>query len=249
MSQQTRVPAITGRMEYALRAAANPERAVAEKRYLKSDLEFLGVSLPAVRAVVKMVRQTEADLDRAALLELVQALWATPLHERRMAAIELLCAFQDRLTPAEMQLVERLLHEASTWAFVDPLAVDIAGTLVTRYPHLAGTLDRWAIDTDFWLRRAAMLALLRPLRQGEGDFARFSRYADAMLGEKEFFIRKAIGWILREVSKKRPDVVYTWLVARADRASGVTVREAVKYLRPEQRAEALRAYGARRRAP
>jgi 3-methyladenine DNA glycosylase AlkD len=57
-----------------------------------------------------------------------------------------------------------------------------------------------------------------------------------MLGEQEFFIRKAIGWVLRETAKSRPDEVYEWLAPRIDRASGVTVREAVKYLDPEQRA-------------
>jgi 3-methyladenine DNA glycosylase AlkD len=66
-------------------------------------------------------------------------------------------------------------------------------------------------------------------------FTRFGRYADAMLDEKEFFIRKAIGWVLRETGKTRPDEVYEWLAPRIGRASGVTVREAVKYLTPEQR--------------
>ena len=80
-----------------------------------------------------------------------------------------------------------------------------------------------------------MLALLRPLRRGEGDFARFGRYADAMLEEKEFFIRKAIGWILRETSKKRPDLVWRWLSPRAERASGLTVHEGSKYLPAAQR--------------
>jgi 3-methyladenine DNA glycosylase AlkD len=63
-----------------------------------------------------------------------------------------------------------------------------------------------------------------------------------MLEEREFFIRKAIGWVLRETGKPRPDMVYEWLLPRAGRASGVTVREAVKYLLPAQRLEVLAAY-------
>jgi 3-methyladenine DNA glycosylase AlkD len=103
-------------------------------------------------------------------------------------------------------------------------------------------LDRWAQDEDFWLRRSALLAQLVPLRRGEGDFARFGRYADATLGEREFFIRKAIGWVLRETGKKRPALVYAWLRPRADRASGVTVHEAVRYLPAEKREEMLALY-------
>ena len=86
-----------------------------------------------------------------------------------------------------------------------------------------------------------MLALLIGLRRGEGDFQRFSRYADAMLDEKEFFIRKAIGWVLREAAKKRPAMVYEWLLPRAARASGVTLREAIKPLSQQQQASVLAA--------
>ncbi len=75
----------------------------------------------------------------------------------------------------------------------------------------------------------------------DGDFDRFSRYADAMLDEREFFIRKAIGWVLRDTAKRRPDLVYRWLLPRASRASGVTIREAVKPLSAQQREAILAA--------
>jgi hypothetical protein len=81
-----------------------------------------------------------------------------------------------------------------------------------------------------------------PLRRGAGDFVRFSRYADQMLEEREFFIRKAIGWILRETAKKRPALVADWLAPRLHRASGVTVREAVKPLAPAVRDQLLAGY-------
>lgn len=86
--------------------------------------------------------------------------------------------------------------------------------------------------------------LLVALRRGAGDFERFARYADAMLDEQEFFIRKAIGWVLRDTGRKRPDLVFDWLLPRAARASGVTVREAVKPLTDAQRAAILAARGA-----
>lgn len=96
-------------------------------------------------------------------------------------------------------------------------------------------LDRWAGDPDFWVRRAALLAHLEPLRRGGGDFDRFDGYADAMLGEREFFIQKAIGWVLRDTARKRPDLVFAWLLPRASRASAVTIREAIKPLSEAQR--------------
>lgn len=81
--------------------------------------------------------------------------------------------------------------------------------------------------------------LLLPLRRGDGDFPRFSRYADSMLEEREFVVRKAIGWVLRERGKKRPALVHRWLRPRAARASAVTLREAVKHLPESQRNEIL----------
>jgi 3-methyladenine DNA glycosylase AlkD len=143
-------------------------------------------------------------------------------------------------------LVERMLRTAGTWALVDGLAANVMGALTERYPELTSTLDRWATDDDFWLRRSAMLALLKPLRRGDGDFERFGRYADLMLAEKEFFIRKAIGWILRDTGRRRPQLVAEWLAPRVSRASGVTMREAVKPLPAEVRDQLLAGYRERR---
>jgi len=214
---------------------------------LKSELEFLGVGLPAMRQTVRMVKRQHGGLDRRGLVALVKILWGRPVFERRMTAVLLLEAFQPLLRPADIALLERLIRQSKTWAFVDELAIAITGPLVERSPELLRVLDRWAEDDDFWLRRSAMLALLRPLRRGAGDFRRFSRYAERMLVDREFFIRKSIGWVLRETGKPQPDMVYAWLLPRAARASGVTVREAVKYLSSAQRAKVLAAYQAAKR--
>lgn len=190
--------------------------------------------MPAIRAVAKGVRKLIPDLSHDELVDVVEALWSAPVHERRMVAVELLDAYADRLVPADMVLLERLLRESRTWALVDGLAGSVVGPLVERAPTAAAVLDRWAVDDDFWIRRSALLALLESLRRGGGDFERFGKYADAILDEKEFFIRKAIGWVLRDTARKRPDVVFEWLLPRAARASGVTLREACEPLSAEQ---------------
>jgi 3-methyladenine DNA glycosylase AlkD len=199
-----------------------------------------------MRQAVRAVKQQHPGLDRRRLVALVSILWNRPVFERRMMAVLLLEAFQSLLRPPDMKLLERLIRESKTWAFVDELAIVIVGPLVERSPELRRVINRWAVDDDFWLRRSGMLALLRPLRRGDGDFKRFARYAEAMLDEREFFIRKAIGWVLRETAKKRPELVYQWLRPRCAVASGVTVREAVKYLSPVQRADILAAYASAR---
>jgi 3-methyladenine DNA glycosylase AlkD len=158
-----------------------------------------------------------------------------------MVAVELLDICRDRLTPADLPVLEQFLRESRTWALVDGLAASVVGHLVERHPELGPTLDRWAGDPDFWIRRSALLALLVPLRRGGGDFERFSHYADSMLDDTEFFVRKALGWVLRDTARKRPDLVYEWVLPRAGRLSGVAIREAVKPLSEDQRAAVLEA--------
>ena len=235
-------------IERELRGLGTPERAASGKAYLKSDLEFTGTTVPATRTVIRSWCRARPGLTRRELAATAEELWARPVFECRMAAVELLDAKADLLRSADAGLIEHMLRTARTWALVDGLAANVMGGLTERYPELTATLDRWARDDNFWLRRSAMLALLRPLRRGDGDFERFSRYADQMLEEKEFFIRKAIGWILRDTAKRRPALVAEWLAPRAHRASGVTIREAVKPLPPDVRDQLMASYADRRKA-
>ena len=91
-------------------------------------------------------------------------------------------------------------------------------------------MQRWAKNREMWLRRSALLALLTPLRRGEGDFALFGKLAVPMLGERDAFIRKAIGWVLREVGKKRPELTRGFLDAHGEAMSALTRREAGRLL-------------------
>jgi 3-methyladenine DNA glycosylase AlkD len=218
-------------IERELRTAGSPTRAASEQNYLKSTLEFAGTTVPATRAIVTAWRRAHRELTRNHLTQVAAALWDRPLFECRMAAVILLTDRRRLLEADDAALIERFLRTSGTWALVDGLASDVMGSLIDRFPALLATLDSWAADEDFWLRRSAMLALLIPLRRGDlAHWQRFTRYADEMLAEREFFIRKAIGWVLRETAKKHPDVVADWLAPRVHRASGVTIREAVRWL-------------------
>lgn len=230
--------AIVAALDARLRAAGDAERAVNEKQYLKSPIDHYGATVPAIRRAVAEVQRAWGTPKRRPLLEVVDRLWSSSVHEQRMAAVLLL---EDRggvLVKRDLPLLRRMIRDAFTWAYVDGLAANVVGGLVERYPELADRLDGWAKDDSFWVRRASMLALLGPLRRGAGDWTRFTRYADAMLEEKEFFVRKAIGWVLRETSKKRPERVRRYVASRLDRMAGLTFREAVRRL-PAADREAL----------
>jgi 3-methyladenine DNA glycosylase AlkD len=226
-------------IEAELARLGSPERAAGEQKYLKSDMRFLGVALADIRRVAK-VTSADPQLDRAATVRLVEALWREPVFERRMVASLLLEFHAADLRTEDLKTIEWMIRGSKTWALVDVLSGDVVGDMALRL-KIRRTLDRWARDPDFWVRRSSLLAELKPLKHG-ASFEPFAGRADAMLDETEFFIRKAIGWVLRETSKRRPDEVYDWIAPRTDRASGVTMREAVKYLDAERASRLMQAY-------
>ena len=244
------------RVVQAMRPLADAARATQEKRYLKSDLDFLGVGVPGIRKVVTEAARDYDSQDRShdglgrdSALAWARALWREPVHERRMAAIEVLRRYVRILRPAELPLVEAWVREAHGWAYVDSLAGDVAGTVALNHASAWPLIDAWAVDEDFWVRRSALLTLLPGIRQGRPDRARFERYATPMLAEKEFFIRKAIGWVLRETAKKDPAYVAAWTQAHLDQMSGVTFREAMRRLPAAQAARLQGAYTGTYRKP
>jgi 3-methyladenine DNA glycosylase AlkD len=234
-------------LEGELRAIGDPQRAVGASAYLKSDLDFIGVAAKPLREVAGTFLTSRPEVDREILLGLVQALWQRPVFELKAVAVALLERRTRDLRTGDLDLVEDLLRRSHTWALVDWICTKVAAPLVERDPTLTtAELERWSRDEDFWLRRASMLSLLPALRSGGGDFELFASFASRMVGEKEFFIRKAIGWVLRDVSKRRPHLVHTFLMNHIDEVSGLTVREGSKYLPAQDREALLELYRARK---
>src|SRR5690606_2772026 len=138
-----------------------------------SSLVHYGVTVPAIRSVAKAIGRRHR-LAHDDLVALVEELWfepsAAPVHERRMAAVELLALHPELLSASDLPLLERLLRTSRTWALVDGLAGTVVGEVVERdrSPRVADVLDRWSTDDDFWIRRAALLAHLVALRNGGG---------------------------------------------------------------------------------
>jgi 3-methyladenine DNA glycosylase AlkD len=148
----------------------------------------------------------------------------------RAAAVAVLEWYRGRLDAEDLVLVEDLLRTSNTWALVDWICTKVAAPIVSREPKARVILTRWSRDDDFWLRRASMLTLLPDLRAGGGDFDLFASFAIPMLGEKEFFIRKAIGWVLRDTSRRRPELVASFVRAHKNQMSSLTYREATRNL-------------------
>ena len=213
-----------------LSAAGTAKRAAGQKAYLKSDLLFLGADTPTLRRVgIALARRVQADGDEA-LRPLVDALWATGVHELRAVALVLLERRVDVLGARDVPRIERLLRESRSWAYVDWISTRVLAPMLLRVNAVRRVLPRWARDDDFWLRRTALLTLMPPVVRGQVPVSAFEVLAIPMLGEREFFIRKAIGWVLRAVSKTQPAAVARFLRTHRADVSGLTMREGAKYL-------------------
>ena len=218
-----------------LEAGGSEDRAVNEKRYLKSELRHYGVRVPVIRKLARKFARENRSVTKFELIGLATELWDRDVYELRKLAVNILAARVEVLDESDVDFVEELLRRSHTWALIDDLSINVVSPMLLCVPTSLQVRLRWSVDDDFWVRRTAMLALLPSLRRDLDGWDEFAGYADAMLGEEEFFIRKAIGWVFREVSKHSPDLVYEWLVPRVDIASSVTFREAAKYLPEDQR--------------
>jgi len=223
-----------------LKRLADPAKAPAMAAYMKTTQPFFGVPTPIRTAMLKQMGDRFAPTDQKTYARSVMALWELPHREERYCAIAFARRYGQFIMPVSLPLYERMIREGAWWDFVDEIAVNLVGTVYGNYRAQARpVIERWIDDDDMWIRRTAILAHLK--HKKETDAAQLFEHCLKRAHEQEFFIRKAIGWVLRETSKRRPAEVYAWLLPRANRASGVTLREAVKYLDAADRASILRA--------
>jgi 3-methyladenine DNA glycosylase AlkD len=230
-------------------ALGSRERAAGEKSYLKSALRFHGVTVPQVRQAAADFCRRHPTLPPAGLRDLARALFASAFHDVRSLAIALLERRNDLLAARDLPWLITCVRSTANWAHVDWLATKVIGPLVAALPaaRRRALLTRWARDEDLWVRRTALLSQHDALRAGGGDFPLFAALAATLLEEREFFIRKAIGWILRTVAARRPELTFSFLERHRPRVSGLTWREGVRRLPPDLR-EALGAPAAGPRA-
>ena len=215
------------RLEREYGALRDPARAASMSAYMRDLFPFLGIATPSRREASRRVvtglgRPTEAEL-----AEVAMACWALPEREYQYFACDWLRRHATVLTPAFLPTARYLIVTKSWWDTVDALAAHVVGVLVARHPALMSTMDEWAASGELWLIRTAILYQLRYKSQTDTD--RLFRYCVSQAGHGDFFIRKAIGWALREYAKTDPEAVRRFVKAQTT-LSGLSVREALKNL-------------------
>ncbi len=216
-------------IEAALRALADAQEAVPMKAYMLGQFEFLGVRAGPRRDALKGLMKFSGAADE--LLALAEALWRLPEREFRYVAVDLLAKHHKRLDTSALPRILQLVQTGSWWDTVDGLA-GVVGDIWLRakatQTDVQKRMDECLVHPDLWVRRVAMLHQLGWREQT--DEPRLFRYALTLAPEKDFFIRKAIGWALRDHARTRPDAVRAFLARHANELSGLTRREAGKHL-------------------
>jgi len=213
----------------SLAKQADPEKAAGMQAYMKTDMPFYGVQKPARVKILRDLATRFAPANRDDYEGLVLALWELPHREEKYLAQGAAIRFGEFVVPASMPIYKRFITEGRWWDFVDEAATHMVRELVREHPNPTwGEVDGWIDDSDMWLRRAAIICQIG--LKGTTDAGRLFRFCERRLDEKEFFIRKAIGWALREYAKTDPQAVADFVSAHRGRLSGLSYREATKHI-------------------
>ena len=208
-------------------ASGSPERKEKIASYLKtSSVDFIGVELPDIHRIVKD-QIKGIDLNR--LPSLMKELWAIETFETRLAAIDIMKVYAKRgPVPEAMKIVDRWIDDADTWGIIDPLCQPCIGTLLHRDSSVEKSLRAWQTSDNFWRRRCSVLPYLYLCLKANYIPEYKAKILDAItphIGDKEFFVGKAAGWVLRELSKRDPDAARSFIEHHSDQMTKLVLRE------------------------
>ena len=221
------MPALVPDVRTTLRTAADPERGRAAQAYLKTSEPCLGVRLPEVRRLTLAAAAADTPATAADVGRLAATLWREAAYrEERYAAIALTGLPVARGALELLPLHEEMITTGAWWDLVDGVADRIRDLLLAHPAQLAPVLRDWARSPDRWLRRSAVIAQLGARERT--DRTLLTEVIEVNAADPEFFVRKAIGWALRDLAKTDPEWVRGFLAGHE--LSPLSRREAAKHL-------------------
>jgi 3-methyladenine DNA glycosylase AlkD len=212
--------------------ASNAERKEKIAGYLKtSSLEFIGTELPDIH---KIVRTNIKGMNLDDMLKLMKALWKIETFETRVAAIDVMKEFAKKGSiDKAMNIADKWIDDADTWAITDPLCSPTIGSMILRDSNVESILQSWSNSENFWRRRCSFLPYLHLAlgSQYKPEYAKkILRVVTHHISDEEFFVGKAAGWVLRELSKREPDLVRTYFEKHQSKMTRLVIREGMKKL-------------------
>ena len=224
--------ALAKKLRSALTAAADPSRAPGMQAYMKSAMPFLGVPSSNMRAIAKSLFASLHHADAAEWRADVLAIWRGAVYrEEYYAAIELagMRFARQFQTMAALPMYREMIISGGWWDTTDAIAPNRLRDILVAEPFpMRAALLSWAEDDNLWVRRAAILCQMKAKQHM--DLNLLYACIEPSIQSKEFFLRKAIGWVLRHHARTDPDEIRRYVATNADRLSTLSKREALKHL-------------------
>ena len=209
----------------------NDEIAEWAKKYLKGKFEFYGIKSPERRETLKLFLQKYGFPDNMELM--ARTCWELPQREYQYFAMEVLNKRAKKAPENRIDLYEYMITTKSWWDTIDYIAANLVGTHFKKFPdQIKPRTDRWMKSGNIWLQRSSLLCQMRYKKETDLDL--LTDYIRRLYGSKEFFINKAIGWVLREYSKTDANWVIDFVKQEENNLANLSKREALKWLERKQ---------------
>lgn len=211
----------------AFEPLANPEQAFEMAAYMRDQFSFLGIKSRARKAAHAGIERAIAKEPVETILAFSAECWRQEEREFQSTACDLLRRVAKRLEPSDLDAVKALISTKSWWDTVDVLAARVVGPIVQQH-ELGAVMDTWIVDEDMWVARSALLHQL--FWKADTDEVRLFDYCEQQMGHQDFFIRKAIGWALRQHARTDADAVLAFVNEHDGELSPLSRREALKHI-------------------
>lgn len=206
----------------------NRQIALEQSAYMRNQFPFLGIKKPERTKIQKPLFKQYRIENETVLSEILKQLWEFDEREFQYAACDLTDMYKPLYSPKMLKTFEATIINKSWWDTVDRIASNFVGTLITTFPPSKDKMYEWIRDDNMWIRRSALLFQLR--YKEKTDEETLFEFCRKTCHEKDFFMRKAIGWVLREYAKTNKVAVRDFIKKNSKNLSSLTIREASKYL-------------------
>lgn len=217
-------------VRHALADNANSEKAEGMRAYMKSEMPYRGVQKPIRVKLLRQIFKSQPISEKSEWRETVLELWRdAEYREERYAALDLAGAKQyaDFRTYDTLPMFEEMVVSGAWWDYVDAVATHRLRELLERYPKgMSRRMRSWSRDPDMWKRRSSIICQIN--RKAETDLDLLFDCIEPNLSHGDFFVRKAIGWALRDLAWTDLDTVEDYVIEHHDQLSPLSRREALK---------------------
>ncbi|GAB5411846.1 MAG: DNA alkylation repair protein [Chlamydiales bacterium] len=196
--------------------------------YMRHLFPFYGVKSQPRKEIVKTSLKQFPIQSKGELITILEKLWNEKKREFHHVAMDLGERYHKLFEADSLSFFEVMIRKNSWWDSIDRIAPTLVGLLLQKYPELLPEMDRWIEDENMWIRRSALIYQLK--YKEKTDKERLFSFCKSRMHEEEFFIRKAIGWVLRQYARTNPESVREFIEKNRSELSSLSFREASKYL-------------------